>query len=224
VRLEQVSGPTADFLDRPFSAEPAEAAIWQFEPERPVLVLGSSQNESLVDDTLASAAAVEVVRRRSGGGAVSVVPGHCLWLDVLVPRGHVRWSDDVRRATYWLGEAWQAARDDLGIESRLHRGGLGKTEWGRLVCFGDIGPGEVLVDGRKLVGVAQRRTREGARFQCIVYDRWRPRDVLDLLVLSDADRERAATELAGAAAGVGGRLLDLRDAVVARLLDSGSMH
>lgn len=220
VRLEQVSGPTADFLDRLFPTDLTEPVIWLFEPARPALVLGSGQQESVVDESLASAAGVEVVRRRSGGGAVYAAPGRGLWLDVLVPSGHPLAHQDVRKATYWLGDAWQRALDDLGIDTSVHVGGLGKTEWGRLVCFGDIGPGEVLVDGRKLIGVAQRRTREGARFQCIVYDRWQPRDVLDLLDLSDEDRARAADDLADVALGVGDRLTDLRDAAVARILDS----
>jgi hypothetical protein len=82
------------------------------------------------------------------------------------------------------------------------------------VCFGALGPGEVLIDGRKAVGVSQRRTRAGARFQCIVYDRWNPDDVLDLLELSDVDRQRAGAELADIATGVGDRLDDLRQAIV----------
>jgi lipoate-protein ligase A len=38
-----------------------------------------------------------------------------------------------------------------------------------------------LFDGRKLVGVAQRRTRSGARFQCVVLQRWRPERLIGLL-------------------------------------------
>ena len=52
------------------------------------------------------AAGVDVVRRRSGGGVVLLVPGECLWLDVVVPRDDPRWDDDVARAMWWLGEVW----------------------------------------------------------------------------------------------------------------------
>ena len=38
------------------------------------------------------------------------------------------------------------------------------TRWSSLVCFGGVGAGEVTVDGRKVVGLAQRRTRHGAWF------------------------------------------------------------
>jgi lipoate-protein ligase A len=106
----------------------------------------------------------------------------------------------------------------IDIAGDVYDEGLEKTPWGRLVCFGANGPGEVLVNGRKTVGVAQRRTRDGARFQCIVYDRWDPRDVVDHLVLDQADRDRIAADLAGVAGGVGDRLGDLRDAIVQELL------
>ena len=45
------------------------------------------------------------------------------------------------------------------------------TGWCPLVCFAGVGPGEVLAGGRKLVGISQRRTRAGARFQCAVHVR-----------------------------------------------------
>ena len=56
----------------------------------------------------------------------------------------------------------------------VHRGGLVATPWSRQVCFAGLGPGEVTVAGRKVVGVAQRRTRHGARFQVAALLRWDP--------------------------------------------------
>ena len=44
-----------------------------------------------------------------------------------------------------------------------------------------MGPGEVERDGRKVVGISQRRTRAGARFQCVAYREWRPDRLLALL-------------------------------------------
>jgi hypothetical protein len=41
-----------------------------------------------------------------------------------------------------------------------------------VVCFGGTGPGEVVVGGAKVVGLSQRRTRDGARFQCSVPLAW----------------------------------------------------
>ena len=43
---------------------------------------------------------------------------------------------------------------------------------GGFVCFEGRGAGEVLVGEKKLVGISQRRTRAGSRFQCVWYRRW----------------------------------------------------
>ncbi|GAA4815424.1 hypothetical protein GCM10025786_21260 [Nocardioides caeni] len=207
----------ADFHARPIPEDLAEAEVWEFHADQRGLVLGSAQPESTADPVAVAVAGVQVVRRRSGGGAVLVDPATSIWIDVVVPRTDPRWSDDVRASTYWLGEAWQRALTTVGIETAVHRGGLEPSPWGRLVCFGGLGPGEVVREGRKVVGISQRRTRAGARFQCIAYDRWDPTDVLDLLDLPDGDRLAAAADLAGRAVGVGDRLADLRAAVLHEL-------
>jgi lipoate-protein ligase A len=224
VRLLTLTGSIADFhaCQVPDDLDGAEA--WLFEPEHRALVLGSAQQESTADTRKAQSAGVEVVRRRSGGGAVYVDPARCLWLDVVVPRHDERWSDDVRKATYWLGEAWQRALNAVGVDAELYRGGLEQTPWGRLVCFAALGPGEVVIDDRKVVGISQRRTKDGARFQCIVYDHWNPRDVLDLLELDDDDRRRAEADLVDRASGVGPRLGELRAAILAELVGTAPMH
>lgn len=218
VQLRHVTGSIADFHARVVPDDLSEAEVWSFEPDHSALVLGSAQDHTTASAVATAAAHVEVVRRRSGGGAVHVDPGRSVWVDVVVPHHDERWSDDVRESTYWLGEAWQRALATLGIASELYRGGLEQTPWGRLVCFAALGPGEVLVDGRKLVGISQRRTRAGARFQCIAYDRWDPYDVLDLLDMTTADRAIAGADLVDRATGVGPRLTQLRTAILEELV------
>ncbi|GAB2972674.1 lipoyl protein ligase domain-containing protein [Nocardioides montaniterrae] len=222
MRLTRVTEPIGDFHARTIPGDLVEAEAWLFDPARPALVLGSSQDESIVDLGAARALGAEVVRRRSGGGAVWVPAAGCLWVDVVVPRADPRWSEDVRASVYWLGEAWTAALRAAGLRAELYEGGLEKTDWGRLVCFGALGPGEVLVDGRKAVGISQRRTREGARFQCIVYESWDADAVLDLLLMDDDERARASGDLAEIATGVGARLSQIETALV-DLLDVRSM-
>lgn len=145
---------------------------------------------------LGSTQAGHGVRRRSGGGAVLLAPGDPLWIDVVVPRGDRLWEDDVGRAFWWLGDVWARL---LGGD--VHRGGLVCTRWSRQVCFGGMGPGEVAVGGRKAVGISQRRTRDGALFQCAVHRVWDPRLVVAHLGLP----AEAVDELAAAAVGVGDR-------------------
>lgn len=132
-------------------------------PTSPALVLGSAQAESLADQAACAAAGIEVVRRRSGGGALLVAPGGQVWLDVFVPAGDPLAEADVGRATWWLGELWSEVLEGLAGPGRavVHRGGV-EGRFSRLVCFSGLGPGEVSIDGAKVVGISQRRTRAGA--------------------------------------------------------------
>ena len=134
--------------------------VWILEATRPALVLGSTQPDSDADVATCASAGVDVARRRSGGGAVLVGPGECVWVDVLVPRGDPLWHDDVGRATWWLGDAWVAALSAVGVEGcRVHRRGMVPSPWSKVVCFAGLGPGEVVDPaGSKVVGISQRRT------------------------------------------------------------------
>lgn len=210
-------GSARDFHDQQIPADLSEPQVWRFAVDTPALVLGSAQREGVADPEAAAARGVEVVRRNSGGGAVLLLPGRCLWIDVLLPRTDPRWHDDVGRSAYWLGDVWAAALAEYGVIGEVHRDRLDRGDWGRLVCFSAVGPGEVTVGGRKVVGISQRRTRAGARFQCLVLDRWEPGPLLDLLQLSPAERQRGAAELADAAAGPGVPLEPLERSVIERL-------
>lgn len=176
-----------------FDAEwPEGRTVWVLEATEAAVVLGSTQAESiLVPGTPA-------VRRRSGGGAVLVEPGGLVWVDVFLPAGDPLWEVDVGRAFAWLGATWASA---LGA-GRAHAGPLITTPWSRLVCFAGLGPGEVTVEGAKVVGMSQRRTRAGALFQCAALLEWRPERLLDRLALTDDQREQGRGELAGVARGL----------------------
>jgi lipoate-protein ligase A len=208
-RVERHRGPASAFHARALP-EPIGPTVWVHDVDAPALVLGSAQDDGVVDADACRRAGVEVVRRRSGGGAVLLVPDEVMWVDVVVPAGHARWSDDVGRAAWWLGEAWAAA---LGPEATVHRGALVRTPWSGLVCFAGLGPGEVVLGGRKAMGLSQRRTRAGARFQTAVYRRWEPAALAGLLALPTAERTRLVDELADAVAAVPDA-----DAVLERLL------
>ena len=169
-------------------------AVWVAEPTVPTLVLGSTQRDEVVDRAACERAGVAVTRRRSGGGAVLVEPGQVLWLDVLLPADDPLSTPDVGRAFLWLGEVWRGALAALGVPAQVHEGGLCTTPWSRLVCFGGLGTGEVVDEaGVKLVGLSQRRSRAGARFQCMAMADWDPRAIVSLLALSPEDRSAATT-------------------------------
>lgn len=156
--------------------------LWHLAVTAPALVLGSAQRDD-VDPAAAQLAGVEVVRRRSGGGAVLLVPGESLWVDLIVPRDDELWDDDITRSFDWLGDLWASVIRDAGVAGavEVHRGGLVAGPLGRSVCFAGIGPGEVALDGAKLVGLSQRRTREASRFQCTVHAVWQAESYRRLL-------------------------------------------
>jgi lipoate-protein ligase A len=156
--------------------------IWVLAATAPAVVLGSTQPRTLVDEAAAARAGVAVVRRRSGGGAVWVAPGDPLWVDVLIPRADPLWDDDVGRAFLPVGRAWSAALAAVGVAgTTVHDGPMVHTPWSAAVCFAGRGPGEVLLGDAKVVGISQRRTRAGARFQCAVPRRWDPEPLRSLL-------------------------------------------
>ena len=195
-----------------------ERRIVVLDVARPTLVLGSSQQDDAVDRDRAEERGVAVVRRRSGGAAVLVEPGAAVWIDVTIPAGDPLWDDDVGRAFHWLGATWaEVVSAAAGRAARWHDGPLQATPWSPRVCFAGLGPGEVTIDGRKVVGLSQRRTREATLYQCCALLRWEPARLLDLLALDDATRGQGAADLADVATGLGS---GLGDDITASIVDA----
>ncbi len=209
-------GP-ADMLHDTAPPSESRPTAWLLEVEEPSLVMGSAQTAAAVDRARAAAVGVRVVRRHSGGGAVLLVPGEHVWIDVWVPAGCRWWDTDVIRAADWLGDVWVDALGAVGMpDLTVHRGGLVRTRWSSTVCFVGLGPGEVSSGGRKLVGVSQRRTRDWARFQCLVHRRW-DADAVSAL-LADPEARAAHHEWESVVAVVGDR--DIGSAFAAALRDA----
>jgi hypothetical protein len=140
-----------------------------------------------------------------------------------VPGGDPLWRDDIGEAFHWLGETWAAALAELGVDVDVHHGAMVRSPWSALVCYAGRGPGEVFLGGAKVVGISQRRTRAGARFQCAaLLEPWDPWPLLRLLALDDDDRHRAAVDLAGVATGLEVQAPELTDALLAHLPEGGS--
>jgi lipoate---protein ligase len=181
-RLVRSRSTAADFHARSVP-DPADREIWRHDVTAPALVLGSSQDGSIVDLDACRRAGIDVVRRRSGGGAVLLVPGEVTWIDVIVPADTAGWSDDVHGPMVWLGRHLADVVTALtGVDDLVvHRGTMRSTPWSKQVCFDGVGAGELLLDGRKLVGISQRRTRHAARLQCCWYSSYAPESLVELL-------------------------------------------
>lgn len=191
--VRQLTGTAHELHHRPV-ADAGLRAIEICRVSRRALVLGSTQALAVVDPAAVTSAGVEVARRRSGGGAVLLDPVGSVWIDVTVPRGDELWDDDVTRSFLWLGDLWAAALATLGYEGVVHRGPIARSASSALVCFAGLGSGEVTIDGRKFVGLSQRRTRDAARFQSVISAQGMPAPgsiVALLAVPSDADEREA---------------------------------
>jgi lipoate---protein ligase len=178
-RVQHHSGDVAAFHARDIPVDHRTATF--FRADSPTLVIGSSQRRDSVDDEAAARHGVDVVRRRSGGGGVLLWPEEFVWLDLEIPATDALWSNDIGHSMWWVGELWRAALADSEPGAAVYRGRMRRTRWSADVCFAGTGPGEVLVETAKLVGISQRRTREAARFQSMIHLRWRP-DVVASLV------------------------------------------
>jgi lipoate-protein ligase A len=182
-RLVRSTSSAADFHTRAVP-NPASCEIWCHEITSPALVMGSSQLESVADRIACERAGVDVVRRRSGGGAVLLLPGEVTWIDVIVPADSRGWTNDVHGQMIWLGRCIAdaiALHIEPGREVVVHDEAMRSTAWSSLLCFDGVGAGEVLLDGCKLVGISQRRTRHAARLQCCWYSTYDPFMLVELL-------------------------------------------
>lgn len=176
------------------------------------LVLGSHQPAEMWDPDALAAAGFGTARRRSGGSAVLVGAGRVTWVDFLIPAGDALWDDDVGRAAWWVGELWAS----VVAGSEVWKGPMRRNEWSEAVCFAGLGPGEVTVGGRKVVGVCQRRTPRGALFQTAALLRWSAEEYAALLARPVGDPAGLASAAAALGAGAGEGLVD---ALLDRLSD-----
>jgi lipoate-protein ligase A len=183
ISLEHRRGPAAA-LHSVTSAEPGSydfpdaVTVRICEVTAPALVLGSRQRSGggsveSIDIERCAGLGIDVVVRHSGGGAVLVVPGAVVWLDVFIPVTDHRFEADLRRSMVAVGGWWRDGLERLDgrLVGRLavHDGPEERTRLSEVVCFAGLGPGEVTLDGRKLVGISQRRTSRGSRFQTMVH-------------------------------------------------------
>ncbi len=199
--------PAAELIPRPLAlldatiADGRPRASWSRATE-PALVLGSGQQPP---EGWAPPAGMALVRRGTGGGAVLCDPDY-LMLDVALPDGDPRVLADLTESYRWLAEHLLGALGD-GV-SLVEPGTIDapSREAGRIACFAGLGPYELLDrEGRKLVGLAQRRRRGGALFQAAAYLGGDRRALADLLWLDEPVRGEVRERLGRTAVlGAGG--------------------
>ena len=127
VALVHQRGRTADlhaidpFADRTVT----EPELWWCDITDAAFVLGSRQSPDLVDLAACERAGLDLVRRRSGGGAVVLRPADIVWIDAVLPHGVA--PADVRDSMVWIGERWRDAVAPVvpaGTDLTVHTGGM----------------------------------------------------------------------------------------------------
>ena len=172
-------------------AEHPQPTLRWYRPTDAALVLGRGQRADLFD-----ASELPVLGRFSGGGAVLLDDG-MLSLDVIVPTGHPLLAGDLSAPFERVGQVWAHALSALGVPGvAVHRGPSTTprkvSDRDRLlaaICYATLGRGEVTSNGRKIVGLAQRRRRHGALLQCGLLRRWQPAALLRALGADAADEQ-----------------------------------
>ncbi|GIV96730.1 MAG: ligase [Herpetosiphonaceae bacterium] len=171
------------------------------------VLLGSSQRPHELDLTACSLANIAIHRRGSGGGVV-LAGEDLLLLDLAIPREHRLYIADVTRSYSWLGDIWAATLRRLGLDSRVIPVEEARADVRALdpllkrVCFGGLSPYEIVVAGRKVVGLAQIRRRGGALLQAGVYRHWRPQQTAAVIAAEEHERDVLAERLAARVAGL----------------------
>lgn len=190
------------------------ATLYWSQAERTGLVLGFSQKHSVLNAGALEAHPLPIYHRKAGGSAV-LVGSFLLSLDVILPAGHPLILADVVESYRWFGEAWTAALQNLGIETRsvplaeaheqralLRQPGTAQREAIlRRACFGSLSPYEVVAGQgqRKVVGLDMVRRRMGSLLQAGVLLHWETGTLAQVLghtpeeqaILREGLRERA---------------------------------
>jgi lipoate---protein ligase len=182
--------------------------LWWHWTDGAAIILGAGQSGVEVDVRACAAAGVQIAKRSSGGTTVYADPA-LVGLDVALPPGHRLNGTDVVESYRWLGEVWvnTLRRFDVpahlvSVEEARARSRTTETLESilRMACFGSISPYEVLVRGRKLVGLSQVRRGGRVLFQSGIYLRFDAEVLTNLLQIPN--RHSAASDLAEVAAGL----------------------
>lgn len=178
---EQLLAAGVDLLEQ-MAHDPRPVLRW-YRCTDVAVVLGRGQQAAAFAGTN-----LPVMGRFSGGGAVLMDDG-LLSLDVVLPAGHPVLEGELSAPFERIGDAWATALADLGVpDVEVHRGPATAnrrgTERERLlaaICYATLGRGEVTSAGRKIVGLSQRRRRQGALIQCGLLRRWDPQPLVEAL-------------------------------------------
>lgn len=149
----------AAFLDGRFQQRfGSDSCLWRFYAWRPyAITLGYNQEDSDIDTLACRQAGIDIVRRPTGGRAV-------FHADEFTYSFFAESPEHNSVLYRMVHEVIRLALEALGIEAEFCRSTLARPNAvptaGSVSCFTASARYELQVEGRKLVGSAQRRTRD----------------------------------------------------------------
>lgn len=207
-------GDTSDHMARTDllvrSAKSDGSVVWWHSSDKRSLVVGPSLKSRIEQ----SDSKIPVFVRPSGGGAVLAGPG-LLGLDVALPAHHNFLTGDVIDDYEWFAQVWRDALCCLGIEASCltvtQARDMSKESdpypENKLACFATVSPYEIMVEGKKVVGLSQVRRGGGVLLAAAIHINLPPAEIAQFLPLSLYERHRLAAHLARRAASISEFLL-----------------
>ena len=136
--------------------------VWAY--GTPAVVLGCSKRPTPQMSERAKAAGVDLCARQTGGGAVLAGPW-MLGASVVLPAQHPLVVVSIPLSFRWLGHAHVSWLQSIGVAAHAVPSTAGPREPGlSWACFARLSYWEAEADGRKIVGLAQARRRNGVLF------------------------------------------------------------
>ena len=133
------------------------------------VVIGSTQKISPALHDYSIRHTTPIHRRSSGGSAVIIEPGNSIWIDIFLPPNDPLASTSIEKTFEVASVGWTAVLASFGVVAETYRGSYSLKSGYREICFAGRAHGEILVDQKKVVGMAQRRRRIGTYIHTMAY-------------------------------------------------------
>ncbi len=212
IKIEKIQGTPEILAQRVPPNAKFERTVEAVEISEPMLVLGSSGDEKNYRvDKLESEFKnqIKIVKRRSGGGAVLVIPGSFIWVNILIPADDPAYELNLKKSFNYVGKQLACILNELyglapkGLNAHestesfyVRSKPLQNSLEGKIWCFLDGNEGEVYFGKKKVVGISQRRNRFGSCYYVGINsaDRFTEMDLITLYDRLGAKRVTAFTD------------------------------
>ena len=121
---------------------------------------------------------VSLVRRMTGGGIV--IHGWDVTYSIIVPHGTGVIPSDISASYCWIANRLLKGFHRIGVPATLQGRKSGTAETGPNTCLANPAEHDVMLDGKKIAGVSQRRNRIGGVYQGYIALNMPPSEILTL--------------------------------------------